>query len=74
MTFCFIQAIERGRARTYSELLNSMRYDVQGASGPTNNSGDPIMSLIDMLVTGGSLSGQKIQVHTGCVLVSLFFT
>ena len=66
MTFSFIQAIERGRARTYRDLLHSMRYDVHSALGNANNygsSGDPFTSLISMLVTGGSLSGQKVQVQ-----------
>ncbi|KAG0459069.1 hypothetical protein HPP92_022197 [Vanilla planifolia] len=53
MTFCFIQAIERGQGATYGSILNSMRSAIRN----TGNSigGDPLTSLLGMLITGGSL-------------------
>ncbi|KAK4788980.1 hypothetical protein SAY86_020299 [Trapa natans] len=58
MTFCFIQAIERGHASTYGSILNSMRATIRNTgSGDMGMGGGMVTSLITMLVTGGSLSG-----------------
>lgn len=59
MTYCFIQAIERGQASTYGSLLNSMRSAIRNVG---NDSGGPlgggvVTSLLTMLVSGGSVSG-----------------
>lgn len=54
MTFCFIQAIERGHARTYRDLLSAMRYNIRNSGGAP---GGRVTSLIEMLLTGGSYSG-----------------
>lgn len=55
MTFCFIQAIERGHAATYGSILNAMRSTLRS----TNDSmgGGPVTSLLTMLLTGGSAMG-----------------
>ncbi|XP_043725431.1 metacaspase-1 [Telopea speciosissima] len=55
MTFCFIQAIERGHATTYGSILNSMRSTISGTGNDLG--GGPVTSLLTMLLTGGSLSG-----------------
>lgn len=55
MTFCFIQAIERGNASTYGSILNSMRTTIKSTGDSLG--GGPITSLLSMLVTGGSLGG-----------------
>ncbi|KAG8391474.1 hypothetical protein BUALT_Bualt01G0191500 [Buddleja alternifolia] len=59
MTFCFIQAIERGHGTTYGSVLNAMRTAIRdaGNSGPTNLGGGVVSSLLTMLVTGGSGGG-----------------
>lgn len=63
MTFCFIQAIERGQAATYGSILTSMRSTIRNTgSGSAGFSGDPISSLIGMLVSGGSAGGGLKQV------------
>jgi hypothetical protein len=56
MTFCFIQAIERGQAATYGSILNSMRSTIRSTGESTGAGGGAVTSLITMLLTGGSLS------------------
>ncbi|XP_059446131.1 metacaspase-1-like [Corylus avellana] len=57
MTYCFIQAIERGHASTYGSMLNSMR-SVLRSTGSNDLGGGVVTSLLTMLLTGGStLSG-----------------
>ncbi|GMN41087.1 hypothetical protein TIFTF001_010305 [Ficus carica] len=59
MTYSFIQAIERGHATTYGNMLNSMRSTIRNTD---NDLGGGIMtSLLNMLLTGGSLSGRMRQ-------------
>ncbi|KAI3444834.1 hypothetical protein Pfo_001499 [Paulownia fortunei] len=55
MTFCFIQAIERGHGTTYGNILNAMRTAIRdaGSSGP-DLGGGMVTSLLTMLLTGGS--------------------
>ena len=61
MTYSFIQAIERGHATTYGNMLNSMRSTIRNTD---NDLGGGIMtSLLNMLLTGGSLSGRMRQVY-----------
>ncbi|CAL9767562.1 unnamed protein product [Musa acuminata subsp. burmannicoides] len=55
MTFCFIQAIERGHGATYGSILNSMRTTIRSTGDAMG--GGPVTSLLTMLLTGGSLSG-----------------
>ncbi|GAV71511.1 Peptidase_C14 domain-containing protein/zf-LSD1 domain-containing protein [Cephalotus follicularis] len=55
MTFCFIQAIERGHATTYGSMLNSMRTTIRNTGNDLG--GGAVTSLLTMLLTGGSLSG-----------------
>lgn len=55
MTFCFIQAIERGHGNTYGSILNSMRSTIRNTGG--GGGGEPVTSLITMLLTGGSADG-----------------
>lgn len=58
MTFCFIQAIERGQGSTYGSILNSMRSTIRNTnSGGGGIGNDVVTSLIGMLLTGGSVSG-----------------
>ncbi|XP_057837256.1 metacaspase-1 [Cryptomeria japonica] len=59
MTYCFIQAIEKGFGTNYGSLLNAMRNTIRetGAS----SGGGPVTSLITMLLTGGSYSGGLTQ-------------
>ncbi|KAM0918634.1 hypothetical protein ACQ4PT_008724 [Festuca glaucescens] len=55
MTFCFIQAIERGQAATYGSILNSMRTTIRNTGGGDSMAGGgAVTSLISMLLTGGS--------------------
>ncbi|KAG1362096.1 metacaspase-1 [Cocos nucifera] len=54
MTFCFIQAIERGHGATYGSMLNSMRSTIRSTDAM---GGGPVTSLITMLLTGGSVGG-----------------
>ncbi|KAL6905357.1 hypothetical protein ACP4OV_002958 [Aristida adscensionis] len=56
MTFCFIQAIERGQATTYGSILNSMRSTIRSTGESTGAGGGAVTSLISMLLTGGSLT------------------
>lgn len=51
MTYCFIQAIERGYGTTYGSLLNAMRSAIHMAENQL------VTSLIDMLLKGGSYEG-----------------
>lgn len=63
MTFCFIQAIERGQGSTYGSILNSMRSTIRNTnSGGGGLGNDVVTSLIGMLSTGGSVSGGLRQV------------
>lgn len=61
MTFCFIQAIERGHGATYGSILTAMRTAIRnvgsGGGGSAIGGGDVVTSLLSMLLTGGSLSG-----------------
>ena len=59
MTFCFIQAIERGHGATYGSILTAMRTSIRnvGGGGGGTGGGDVVTSLLSMLLTGGSLSG-----------------
>lgn len=64
MTYCFIQAIERGQASTYGNLLNSMRSAIRNAgnsSGGGGLGGGVVTSLLTMLVAGGSVGGSLRQ-------------
>ena len=66
MTYCFIQAIERGEASTYGSMLNSMRSAIRNAGGGSGGGlgGGAVTSLLNMLVSGGSLgSGGLTQVN-----------
>ncbi|WCJ23053.1 metacaspase 1 [Euphorbia peplus] len=55
MTFCFIQAIEKGHGTTYGSILNSMRNTIRN-TGSTGGGldGGVVTSLVTMLLTGGS--------------------
>ncbi|PON99781.1 Zinc finger, LSD1-type domain containing protein [Trema orientale] len=55
MTYCFIQAIERGQGSTYGSILNSMRSTIRNVGNGVGN--DVVTTLIGMLLTGGSVSG-----------------
>lgn len=69
MTFCFIQAIERGEATTYGSILNSMRSTIRNTgSGASMAGGGAVTSLISMLLTGGSAStgGLRQVTSYGC--------
>ncbi|KAK1261318.1 Metacaspase-1 [Acorus gramineus] len=55
MTFCFIQAIERGQGATYGSILNSMRSMIRNTGDQMG--GGPVTSVITMLLTGGSAGG-----------------
>lgn len=72
MTFCFIQAIERGQASTYGSMLNSMRNTIKNTGSDMGMGGGAVTSLITMLVTGGSLSGGLRQVNLNCPGYSFF--
>lgn len=55
MTFCFIQAIERGHGTTYGSILTAMRNAIrQAGSSGGDFGGGAVTSLISMLLTGGS--------------------
>ena len=62
MTYCFIQALERGHGSTYGSILNSMRSTIRNTGNGAGAGGDVVTSLISMLLTGGSLSGGLRQV------------
>ncbi|XP_058086466.1 metacaspase-1-like [Magnolia sinica] len=55
MTFCFIQAIERGNGATYGSILNAMRTTIRNAGDEMG--GGIVTSLLTMLLTGGSGGG-----------------
>ncbi|CAN1272169.1 AMC1 [Linum perenne] len=55
MTFCFIQAIERGQGATYGSILNSMRSAIRATGNDLG--GGAVTSVITMLLTGGSVGG-----------------
>jgi hypothetical protein len=61
MTFCFIQAIERGHAQTYGSLLCAMREAIRTAKVNSGMGTGTITSLMEMLVSGGSLNGGLTQ-------------
>ncbi|EOX96555.1 hypothetical protein QUC31_005610 [Theobroma cacao] len=54
MTFCFIQAIERGHGATYGSILTAMRNAIRSVGGG-DVGGGAVTSLITMLLTGGSV-------------------
>ncbi|OVA12735.1 zinc finger protein [Macleaya cordata] len=55
MTFCFIQALERGHGATYGSILNSMRSTIRSTGNDLG--GGAVTSVLTMLLTGGSLGG-----------------
>ncbi|XP_021744823.1 metacaspase-1-like [Chenopodium quinoa] len=57
MTYCFIQAIERGHASTYGIMLNAMRDAIRKTD--TSPGGGVVTSLLTMLLTGGSGAGLR---------------
>ncbi|KAK8650471.1 hypothetical protein V6N13_140110 [Hibiscus sabdariffa] len=60
MTFCFIQAIERGHGATYGSILTAMRNAIRsvgGGGGGGDLVGGAVTSLVTMLLTGGSTTG-----------------
>lgn len=69
MTFCFIQAIERGHAATYGSILNAMRSAIRNAGN--GSGGGAVTSLISMLLTGGSVGGGFRQVWVLIMLALL---
>lgn len=75
MTFCFIQAIERGQGTTYGSILNSMRSTIRNTGESAGVGGGTVTSLITMLVTGGSLStGGLKQVNLGLYTEALVYS
>lgn len=68
MTYSFIQAIERGHATTYGNILNSMRSTIRNTD---NDLGGGIVTfLLTMLLSGGSLSGGLRQVYIRVLVVT----
>lgn len=65
MTFCFIQAIERGQGTTYGSILNSMRSAIRNTGNDLG--GGAVTSLLSMLLTGGSIGGGLRQV---CIFIT----
>jgi LSD1 subclass zinc finger protein len=61
MTFCFIQAIERGHAQTYGSLLCAMRDAIRTTNVNSGMGAGPVTSLLEMLVQGGSTTGGLTQ-------------
>ncbi|KAF5744254.1 metacaspase-1 [Tripterygium wilfordii] len=58
MTYCFIQAIERGQGNTYGSILNSMRAVIRSTGNDFGGGGGgAVTSLLTMLLTGGSAIG-----------------
>jgi len=57
MTYCFIQAIERGQATTYGNMLNAMRAAIRDTD--TSVGGGVVTTLLSMLLTGGSGVGLR---------------
>ncbi|MFS8001872.1 putative metacaspase type I, plant [Helianthus anomalus] len=70
MTFSFIQAIERGHATTYGDMLTSMRTTIR--NNESDMGGGAVMSLLGMLLTGGSLGGGIRQVSSSLLEIFLF--
>lgn len=71
MTFCFIQAIERGHGATYGTILTAMRNAIREAGSSGGDSGGgAVTSLITMLLTGGSVGGGLRQVFYTFFLTS----
>ena len=63
MTYCFIQAIERGHATTYGSVLNSMRTAIRcTGSNDLGVGGGAVTSLLNMLLIGGRVGGGLRQV------------
>ncbi|KAF6135481.1 hypothetical protein GIB67_015334 [Kingdonia uniflora] len=62
MTYCFIQAFERGHGATYGSILNSMRTTIRNTGNDLG--GGPVTSLLTMLLAGGSVGGGLKQVQT----------
>ncbi|EPS69427.1 hypothetical protein M569_05332 [Genlisea aurea] len=54
MTFAFIQAVERGQATTYGNMLNAMRSIIRTSQDDFLSGGGVATTLISMLLTGGS--------------------
>ncbi|KAE8661951.1 Metacaspase-2 [Hibiscus syriacus] len=52
MTYSFIEAIKRGHATTYGNMLSAMQSNIRNA-----DDGGFVTSLITMLLSGGSLGG-----------------
>lgn len=61
MTFSFIQAIERGHATTYGDMLSAMRSTIRKTDNDLG-SGGVVTSLLTMLLAGGSLGFGNRQV------------
>ncbi|KAL9335508.1 hypothetical protein Peur_072689 [Populus x canadensis] len=59
MTYSFILAIERGHATTYGSMLNAMRSTIRDTSNELR--GGIVTSLISMLLTGRTFSGEITQ-------------
>ena len=66
MTYCFIQAIERGQATTYGNMLNAMRAAIRDADqraairdADTSVGGGVVTTLLTMLLTGRSGVGLR---------------
>lgn len=57
MTYCFIQAIERGQARTYGSVLTAMRAAIRDTDSSAG--GGVVTGLVTMLLTGGSGVGLR---------------
>eukprot|EP00850_Spirogloea_muscicola_P004776 SM000021S06409 [mRNA] locus=s21:17072:19173:- [translate_table: standard] len=62
MTFCFIQAIERGHAQTYGSTLDAMRHAIRATNQQMGGGGGGMSPLLDMLISGGSMHGGLTQV------------
>lgn len=75
MTFCFIQAIERGHGRTYGSILTAMRAAIREAGGSGGDLGGGVVtSLLTMLVTGGSgIGGGFRQVNNINIVLTMCF-
>ncbi|KAK4848789.1 hypothetical protein QYF36_017361 [Acer negundo] len=63
MTFSFIQAIESGQATTYGNILNAMRHAIRsvGTEGGGVPAVAPNTNLMNMLLSGGSVSGHLLK-------------
>lgn len=77
MTFCFIQAIERGHAATYGSMLNAMRAAIRGVGSSGDGlGGGAVTTVLTMLLTGGSLGGglQQEPQLTACRMFDVYST